>query len=152
MMLVKPDIVKEVFKHALSSVEEINIAAHFSDYLKKHSVIGFFTEVSKRSLYDYIYEGELQDEKLDFIFAIYNSIVNFEIDQESIRKTYYSFIQDNNLHSAVKDMYLLRNEGDLTEDKIMLSLYFIRLYINYFDSMLIVVNNTNKRKGLNHGS
>lgn len=145
MLKPTPEVVKSIFKDVFNSNGSSIVAgAQLSDYLKKHSIVGFFTEMSVNSVYNFIYAREAgeQDEYLDLIFTIYNALSNYEIDIDYLLSNYKSYVGSKNLNKALQDMY--RFDTDKL-DPITISTYFVRLYIDYFDSAIITINNIKKK-------
>lgn len=145
MLKPTPEVVKNIFKDVFNSNGSIIVSgAQYSDYLKKHSIVGFFTETSVQALYDYIYAREAgeQDDNLDLVFTIYNAICNYEVDIDYLLSNYMLYVDSKNLHSALKDLY--KFESDKV-DPIVVTSYFVRLYIDYFDSAIISINNIKKK-------
>lgn len=141
---ITPSVIKEVFRHGIgSSVEQLNTAISVSDMLKRRTVLGFFSEANITDIYSWI--GEVkheQDLKLDFIYTMYNSMVEMGITEEkmlNIYNSYNNFIEKNNLNTVIKDMY-----KSVEYDTIVFTLYFIRLYLEYFDNSIIAINNIKK--------
>lgn len=149
-MILNPDIVKDIFKFGItSSVNTIDIGASISDYLKRRTIIGFFSKESITDVYNFLYTDRTQDLKLDFIYCIYTALLSYGITIDDIKssyRNYLEFIDSNNLKDNIKDMYI-GNSKDEELDIIVFTLYFIRLYLGYFDSTLITINNINNKKG-----
>ena len=142
------EIVRNVFNVGISSgIGNLEVAIKVCDYLKKHTLVGFFSKRSSYAIYNFIYQLPDQDEKIDFIYSMYNSLYEYGfIDKmEELVAHYQYFLQDNNLDESLKDMYGQKEEYD-TIDRIMFTLYFIRLYLEVFESVVIVNVNKNSRK------
>ena len=142
------NLVRNIFNVGISSsIGNIEIAIQFCDYLKKHTLVGFLSKRSAYAVYEFIYRTKEQDEKIDFIYSMYNSLYEHNIIDkiDAIVDNYTTFIEDNGLEESIKDMYGQKEKHD-TIDRIMFTLYFIRLYLEVFESVVIVnVNKRNKK-------
>lgn len=144
------EIVRNIFNIGISSsIGNLEIGMNVCDYLKKHTILGFFSKPSIESIYNYIYDTKEQDLKLDFIFTMYNSLVENDViptHMELLVNEYYNFLSYNNLEKSVKDLYQFSTR-DKNIDRIIFTLYFIRLYLEQFESVLLVIYNKNNKKG-----
>lgn len=132
-----------------------------SDILKKRSILGFFSGTNTIDLYSNIYRTrDIQDSVLDFLFTIYNSIIEHGIDVDRLFNSYNTQVEwlvGSGLTDTIKEQYIGKELVDTTlegkEDSVIVTLYFIRLYLGYFDNVIVNIHNLHHlQKGQEDGT